>query len=350
MAYCANCGSENEPDAVFCSSCGAPLEGEPPPPPPPASAPPAGRGPRWALVGGVAALIVIVVGAVAVYTQVGGDGEEDVVGSTPTKTSIRTDTPSGTKRPTEVETATRAAATPKPTAAEGTATPAGSTTPACGSPGATSEEAVGSCFKKGYDGDCDGGGVRCSVLLDSLPTERLYGARSPGLSDDPSLDLFDLLVDQTPDGRWYVKEYRQCGTDDFTRCYGLSLGSFGLEKWSGLTKADNNGRAVLTAGPLTFSDARGLRVYVTFQNVSGGTLPWTSDVGNPEIYLTDPAGAAYNLTSVGGRFAEDITTGFPAGSTWRGWLVFDAPDLGEFVLHYPNHNPIAMAVEWENPG
>ena len=72
MPYCPNCGAETEADAAYCGSCGARLEGEALPPPP--AAPPRPR-PPWVVLGGIIALVALVVGGVVVYNAVTGDGD-----------------------------------------------------------------------------------------------------------------------------------------------------------------------------------------------------------------------------------------------------------------------------------
>jgi hypothetical protein len=69
--FCSKCGSQNEPDAAFCSSCGARLAAAPPPPPPPSVVPAApsptyqapAKGsnlPLFAAIGAVLILLLVV--------------------------------------------------------------------------------------------------------------------------------------------------------------------------------------------------------------------------------------------------------------------------------------------------
>lgn len=191
MPYCPNCGAETEAGAAFCGSCGARLEGEAPPAPP---RPPAPQRLPWAILGGIIALVVLVVGGVFLYNALAGDedGQERVAASSPTAraTPEVTATVEDTPLPEE---------TPRwqPTAE----------LPASGH--ATPEEAIGAYLAQyglEYAGDCAYAdhetdiGSYCSVLWEDRGDQLIYAA---GLAfSEP--DTWLLLAQQGESGGWLV--------------------------------------------------------------------------------------------------------------------------------------------------
>ena len=232
MPYCPNCGSEIEADAAFCGSCGASLEAEASPP---LSRPPARQGPSWAILGGLVALIALVVGGVLLYNALAGDeegqerrpgGEEERVaaGASPTVPAALAPTavaPSPTAPALPEPTATRA-----PTAAPQPTMPPAPTayeepTPVPPAPGyATPEEAIGAYLEQyevPYAGDCSLAdletdvGSYCSVMWEDRGNELIYLA---GLVFSEA-DTWLLLADQG--GGWLVVDDAEVvlGPQDF---------------------------------------------------------------------------------------------------------------------------------------
>ncbi len=236
MPYCPNCGSETEAGAAFCGSCGAQLEGEAPPPPP---SPPARQGSRWAGFAGLLALILLVAGGVALYDQVGRDGEwrhrlfggeEDqrvVAGPSPTMSAAPTPTaavpsptasalPEPTRAPAPTATA-RPTTPPEPPPRPTPTTPSEATPTAVQAPTAvppapgytTPEEAIGAYLEQygvSYAGDCASADLQtdvgsfCSTMWEKTDTGLVYLA---GLAfSEPESWL--LLADQGGGSGWLV--------------------------------------------------------------------------------------------------------------------------------------------------
>jgi len=220
MPYCPNCGSETEADATFCGSCGASLEAEASPP---LSRPPARQGPSWAVLGGLIALIALVVGGVFLYNALTGDeegqerrpgGEEErVAAASPTVPAVLTPTevaPSPTATPLPEPTATRAptvvlqpTAAPQPTAPP----PPTAVPPPAGY--ATPEEAIRAYIEQyggRYVGDCaladieTDVGAFCATLQEDRGQTLIYAA---GFTFS-EYGVWLLLVDEG--GGWLVVE------------------------------------------------------------------------------------------------------------------------------------------------
>jgi hypothetical protein len=183
MPYCPDCGAQNEANAAFCESCGAHLEGEPPPPP---SRSPAGQGPRWAALGGLVALMVLAAGAVALYDQVGRDGEwrqrlfggaeEQKVVAGPSPVVPAAPTPTAVPQPTV---APQPTAVPQPTPPP----PPTAVPPAAGY--ATPEEALRAYIEQyggRYVGDCALANIQtdvgdfCAALQEDRGQTLIYAA------------------------------------------------------------------------------------------------------------------------------------------------------------------------------
>jgi hypothetical protein len=205
VPYCPNCGSESETEAVYCGSCGARLEGEGPPPPPPL--PVRGR-PRWAIVGGVVALVALVAGGIVLYNAVTGDGDGQerqsdggqgqavAVTASPTLPAVAEPTAT-VEGPAVIE------ETPRPTA---TAVP-----PPSGQ--ASPEEAIADWVApREYAGDCSAVSVEEDV---GKICSNFYGGSGPQLVYLVGLTFSEfgdwVLVEQQGDGSWLVADSAPIG-------------------------------------------------------------------------------------------------------------------------------------------
>jgi hypothetical protein len=170
-AVCPSCSAPLEEGAIFCGSCGARLEAEAPPAPPP---PAARGGGGWAILGGIVVLIALAAGGVAVYDEVGRDGEwrERLFGGGEEERLVLAPTPTATAEPT-----TAVEGTPSPEA-----TPRRTPTPVPPPVGhATPEEAIADGFAPGeYAGDCSSASLEqdinkvCSSLFGGSDSQRVY--------------------------------------------------------------------------------------------------------------------------------------------------------------------------------
>jgi hypothetical protein len=209
MPYCPSCGSETEADAAFCGSCGARLEGELPPSLP---RPRPRQGPNWAIPGGLAALIALVVGGVLVHNALTGDGEgqERQPGGGEEQGVVMGASPTAPAEPTLIATAEPAAeptTTAKPTAAPQPTLPLAATA-VPPTPGyATPEEAIDAYLEQYgvlYAGDCALAdletdiGSYCSMMWEDRGNELIYVA---GLVFSEA-DVWLLVADQG--GGWLV--------------------------------------------------------------------------------------------------------------------------------------------------
>jgi len=119
----------------------------------------------------------------------------------------------------------------------------------------------------------------------------------------------------------------------------------------------NTGIAVLAIRDADILEDGSLLLSLSFTNVSAANVRWESDVGDPNIYLTDESGNRYASLEVGGAFAADLADGLKPNETVTGWHRFSAPPdlldrlstdtldtVGPLALHYPNHEPIVFTL------
>lgn len=91
----------------------------------------------------------------------------------------------------------------------------------------------------------------------------------------------------------------------------------------------------------------GFRIGIYFENRSGRTISWTSDMGNQQIYV-EASGYRFPSMDAGGRFAQDFPEGMPNGARWYGWHDFSAfleAGAKALILHYPGRLPIKINFE-----
>lgn len=178
MPYCPRCGSQNEADAAFCGACGTRIEGVAPSPPPTAGPPAQGRANHWPVIGGIVALVAIVVGGVLLYSAVtnddggrdsllGADGEE----ATPTALSPTREATLAPTRPAAPTLTPEPLPTDEPTLVppvQGFATP---------------EDAIAAFLQEyglTYVGDCETASIEtdigsyCSMLWEDQFDTRIY--------------------------------------------------------------------------------------------------------------------------------------------------------------------------------
>lgn len=201
MPYCPNCGAENEADAAYCASCGAGLEAEASPPPP---RPPTPGGPRWAILGGAAALVALIAGGVVLYNVMTGDGDGQERSSDGDEEERVVAEASPTARVTS-EATTTSEVTPPP---EATATVEPTAVPPVSSGHATAEEAIEDWLAPSeYAGDCSSAtldedvGKVCSSLFGGSGSQLIYLV---GLTFSEFAEW--VLVEQQDDGTWLVAD------------------------------------------------------------------------------------------------------------------------------------------------
>lgn len=138
---------------------------------------------------------------------------------------------------------------------------------------------------------------------------------------------------------------------------GFSAGKYLLFSYATfrIGEEDNTGIAVLAIRDADILEDGSLLLSLSFTNVSAANVRWESDVGDPNIYLTDESGNRYASLEVGGAFAADLPDGLKPNETLTGWHRFSAPPdlldrlstntlgtVGSLTLHYPNHEPIVF--------
>jgi hypothetical protein len=216
LAYCPNCGAQNEADAAFCDSCGARLEGESPPPPRPPS-----RDGRlhWPLFGAILVLAALAGGgAAAIALVLGGDGASNEAGQLGRERATATRVVQATPEPAAtVESTSNLEPTPQPeetVAPEEMPTEAPPTEePPLGY--ATADEAIAGYVAPGeYAGDCSTTTVEEDV---GKVCSSFYGGSGPQLVYLVGTTFSEfgewLLLEQQADGTWLVTDTRPAGTD-----------------------------------------------------------------------------------------------------------------------------------------
>ena len=205
MSYCPNCGAEIEADAAFCGSCGARLEGEGLAPP---VRPAARRGRSWVILGGVAAVVVLVIGGVVGYNAVTGDGDEEGRPSADGQRQAGAGAPSPTASEAPELTATVEGAAPT----ERTPQPTSTAVPAP-SGEASPEEAIAQWVApREYAGDCSSTSVEedvgkvCSSFYGGSGSQFVYAV---GLTFSEFGDW--VLVEQQDDESWLVVDSAPVG-------------------------------------------------------------------------------------------------------------------------------------------
>lgn len=205
MPYCPNCGAEIEADAAFCGSCGARLEGEAP-----SVRPAARRGRSLVILGGVAAVVVLVIGGVVGYNAVTGDGDEEGRPSADGQGQAVVGTPS----PTASEAPEATATTEGPAVVEETPQPTSTAVPAP-SGEASPEEAIAAWIApREYAGDCstttpqEDVGKVCSSFYGGSGLQLVYAV---GLTFSEFGDW--LLVEQQDDESWLVVDSAPVGEE-----------------------------------------------------------------------------------------------------------------------------------------
>jgi hypothetical protein len=216
VAYCPNCGAQNEADAAFCDSCGARLEGESPPAPQPHSP---GRGLHWPLFAAILVLAALA-GGTAAFLLIGGDGDsnESAAGQLDRERATATQVAGATAEPAATVTSTarpESASTPEATVAPAE-TPSEAPPTAEPPPGyATAEEAIAAHVAPSeYAGDCstttvdEDVGKVCSSFNGGSGSQLVYLV---GITFSEFGEW--LLLEQQADGTWLVTDTRPAGTD-----------------------------------------------------------------------------------------------------------------------------------------
>ena len=235
---------------------------------------------------------------------------------------------------------------------------------------ATPEEAIEACYElpEGhiFIGDCDtpteaptGGGLDrpCTVWEDSSGDLRSYQVTGIGVDGYQR-----YTVEQRDDG-WVAIQRSICSVqhiidDRSTReLQGLDISQVFVDecgyapppmprptrhlgsRWE--ARSVGNGRTDLTASGAGYFPGRGIKLSLFVHNISGETLPWTSDVGAP-IELVAEDGTSYAPSEVGGTLARSIAAGMPPDASWHGWLVFPVEEFGTYTLRYPGQPDLAL--------
>ncbi|HOT93455.1 MAG TPA: hypothetical protein PLN71_17995 [Anaerolineae bacterium] len=73
---------------------------------------------------------------------------------------------------------------------------------------------------------------------------------------------------------------------------------------------------------------------------------WGSKMNSSQIYLSHSNAQKARLLEVGGIFLVDYL--MEDGEETRGWLVFERPPTGDFVLHYPHSEGLRISIPLAN--
>lgn len=322
--------------------------------------------PGWVSTTVGAGLLAIVAAGIGLLVwglvRTGGDASPSLVADLSTATSPPTARPTAPQPPLP---------TPQPFVAYPVDCPGGYATP---------EEAIRACLairyenyqtKPIYVGDCDtprtappgeGFDRPCSSWEDGTGTMRSY------LILDVAVDAADrLILEQRADGWVTVGQggcavQHQADTDLLLEVRGgdmsevrvddcrfaplpmarptVRIGPFGGKK-------TENGRTEISLYRSAFYPGRGVKLALTVTNISGTTLPWTSDVGT-DIQLVGDDGTEFTVSEVGGTLARSIPEGFPPDANWDGWLVFPIRELATYTLYYPGQPELRFILTREH--
>jgi uncharacterized membrane protein (UPF0127 family) len=114
-----------------------------------------------------------------------------------------------------------------------------------------------------------------------------------------------------------------------------------------VTISASNGLATLHVDAVGFQEDGSVVLQLAFTADTAETVAWTSDVGNPAIFLTDADNTIIPSVEVTGALAQEIPDGLQPGERLAGTHRFVLPDVayrGVLTLHYPNHRDISFQV------
>jgi hypothetical protein len=221
----------------------------------------------------------------------------------------------------------------------------------CGQ-GRTPEEAIDDCeLGVEYFGDCqlagridqfDGGppSFSCSLWISSHNDVRLYQLAF--------IEPRFVMLEPDGGGGWLASRVDcgdgesgwLCRPEPFDDVEALLCGQFG---------SDFNGTVSFRVTAVRVFSSRGtIEVEMEFRGSGLTPVPWTTDVGRTDIYLTDNAGTVYASRGVGGHFALDLP---PLDALERsGWHEFHVGDpYRVFRLTYGHRGPFTLDLATAPP-
>lgn len=121
-----------------------------------------------------------------------------------------------------------------------------------------------------------------------------------------------------------------------------------LELSTGTTpvgKSDSGNSATLIVAALDAQPDGTILLIMAFRNDTDGAIKWSSDTGDPNIYLTDSLGRRWDSIEAGSNFGRDVAGNLGPRVTIGGWHRFNNVDRryrGPLTLHYPLHGDITF--------
>ena len=218
---------------------------------------------------------------------------------------------------------------------------------------------VGDCFSDGHSPDqVFSARQRCSAWEDGATSPRSYSITA-------GADSLDRLILEEDSEGWSVtsrggcSNQRQIETDQDYEDHGMDLSQVRIDDCRYPPEplqrptlrlgspqsrpSATNGRTEISTGAVAYYPQRGVKVGIFIRNVSGETLPWTSDIG-AEIELVAEDGSRFPVSEVGGTIARSIPSGLPPETYWGGWLVFPIEEFGTYTFLYPDQPDMTIDV------
>lgn len=253
---------------------------------------------------------------------------------------------------TETTEPTRTSSTGLPVQTATTPQPTPMPMPAVCGRGRTPEVAIGECdLGVEYYGDCqlegrreqfDGGppAFSCSLWISSRGDVRLYRLAS--------IEPRFVVLESDGGGGWLASRAGcevgesgwLCRPEPFDDVDAILCGQF---------DSDFDGTVSFRVSSVRVLASRGtIEVEMTFRGSGLTPVPWTTDVGRTDIYLTDDAGITYPSSAVGGHLALDLP---PLDGLERsGWHEFHVEDpYRVFKLMYGRHGPFTLDLTTARP-